>query len=172
MWSRTIVLTGILAIGVLPGGAAAEDKPSKISSYAGKYSGGLAFTDGTTTTGPSTAVFKTSRRKQKGSLVLSSTLFTSGSSIVFIERIDFKKRSAIYTLTRMTSGSSLTGGSTGSASIGRKTIRFSATFDFNAATLTVAGTIRRSGKQLAVSDIFTSGGSPVTLVYALEKKGR
>jgi hypothetical protein len=151
----------------LTSGLAAVDA-SKISTYEGKYRGTVLLgASGSSLFGTATGRFRASPVKERGTLVLTSQVMAGSTAIVFTEQFRFNKRSLVYTFSQSGSGFSAAGSGVGNASISKRSIRFSATFNISGSTFTTVGTIRRTKRGLSAVDTINVGGPNITFAYSL-----
>jgi len=148
--------------------AATAEKTSKLYAYKGSYSGLVIISgSGTSLAGQATGRFSANKKKDVGSLNLTSFVSQSGMSIAVIENFSFNKRVFTYFLSAGTSG---VGG--GTASIGTKVISYTGSVNVAGTTYTVNGTARLNKKSLTILEVLTSTGNTLTFSYNLKRKGK
>ena len=168
MKQRLVALFVLSLIGFATAGLGAN-KLSKISAYAGKYSGSVILSgNGNFFPGSATARFVASKKKENGTLTINSTVVISGNTAFFTETYKFNKHTVLYTFTQSFGPGFVTGTGAGSASLSKKTITYQAPLVVNATTFTSTGTIKLAKKSLLVND--TLSGSNFSFAYNLKRK--
>jgi len=166
--NKSILSLAIVVIGAFTAQSEAATKASKISAYAGRSTGTCTFVvpSATTASGPSNGSFKASKKKERGSLVLTSALsggiFTGNT----VETYQFNNHALTYSLT-LSTGS---GSGSGTAHIGKNVIAYSGTFTFFGVPYTLQGTIRQTKKRIFVSETLNNGFGTATFTYSLKRK--
>ncbi|HVE15080.1 MAG TPA: hypothetical protein VNB29_00025 [Chthoniobacterales bacterium] len=151
----------------------AAPKPSKISDFDAKYSGVVFLSaSGLGASGSASGTFKSSKTKESGTFTLTSSAVASGTPVGFSMRYQFTKRALLYTFSESLNGTvAATAVGSGSASISKKKITYSAVFTFGSNTFFVSGTMIRSKNGLTVTEVLSPvGGNPTTLAYSLKGK--
>jgi hypothetical protein len=147
---------------------ATSEKTSKLYAYKGNYSGTLIISgSGTSAIGSTTGKFSANKKKDVGTLNLTSFVSVSGSSIAVIENYTFNKRSFNYFLSAGTSGPG-----SGVVSIGKKVISYTGSVNVSGTVYTVTGTARLNNKSLSILEVLTSQSTTLTFSYNLKRKGK
>ncbi|MDD5200195.1 MAG: hypothetical protein PHC88_10390 [Terrimicrobiaceae bacterium] len=147
-----------------------EKPPSKISEFAGNFSGTalLVQSPAPTASGTTQATFTAVKKKENGTLTLNSIFNSGGSSIPVQERYTFRGKSMTYVLTA--SGTSVVG--FGRANIAKKIIKYSAVVTSSGTSITILGTIRRTKKTLLVTEQLASSSLSAVFTYHLNRRGK
>lgn len=168
-WFGMKISSGVLGLALsfaMVHGSLAEKKPSKLSAFAGKYSGTVLYAGAVP--GTTTGTFSASKKKDVGTLTLTSTINAAGTLYALVETYQINKRSVNYSLVVGPSS----GAGTGTANIGKSSITYSAIIVVSGSSYAVSGTISKSGKRgLKVSEIL-SGPTSFPISYTLTRKGK
>jgi hypothetical protein len=142
----------------------AQQEPSVISEYGGRYSGPVTLSaSGSSLSGTTQGSFKTSKTKEIGTLNLVSTFVSAGNSVVVTHRLSFNRRRMQYLL----SSQFLTLPGSGTVRVKARVIRYRGTIDIGGTAAAINGTIRRTSKRLLVNDVISTSGGSQTLAYNL-----
>jgi hypothetical protein len=151
----------------------AAPKPSKISNFDAKYSGVVFLSaSGLGASGSASGTFKASKTKESGTFTLTSSAVASGTPVGFTIRYQFSKKALLYTFSESLNGTvAATTAGSGSASISKRKITYSAVFSFGSNTFFVSGTMTRSKNGLTVVEVLSpAGGDPTSFTYSLNGK--
>jgi hypothetical protein len=165
----TCAVIGFGALSVVQTTKAAEES-STISAFAGRYSATATINTGASSVASQSASgsFKASKRKENGTMNLSSTYSAGGPPLTVQETYQFRKRSFSYVL--IIGGQPLSGG--GNARISKRKISYSGTVSGSGASASIAGTVRRTTKRLIVSNQIANQFVVLNFSYNLKRRGR
>jgi hypothetical protein len=154
-----------LSFAMVHGGLAAK-APSKLSAFAGKYTGTVSYAG--VVPGTTTGTFTASKKKDVGALNLTSAINVSGTIYTLVETFRINKRTLNYTFSILSTGAT----GAGSAAVGKKSISYSASAVIEGDAYTISGTISMSGKRgLVISEIL-NGSTSFPITYTLTRKGK
>ncbi|HVE15107.1 MAG TPA: hypothetical protein VNB29_00160 [Chthoniobacterales bacterium] len=169
IFGKLLITTTALLLAYGNASAATAEKTSNLYAYKGNYSGLFIFSSsGSSAAGQATGRFSANKKKDVGSLSLSSFVSSGGSSAVITENFSFQKRSFTYVLSLAGTGAA----GTGVATIGKKSISYSGTFNISGMTYTVSGIMRLNKKSLTINETISGSGSSLSFTYNLKRKGK
>jgi len=169
IFGKFLITTTALLLAYGNASAATAEKTSNLYAYKGNYSGLFIFSaSGTSAAGQTTANFSANKKKDIGSLSLSSFVNSGGSSAVITENFSFQKRSLTYVLSLAGTGAA----GTGVAKIGKKSISYTGSISASGMTYTVSGIIRLNKKSLTINETISGVGSALSFTYNLKRKGK
>lgn len=106
--------------------------------------------------------------REIGTLSLTSSINSGGSTLNLSEKYQFNKHSFSYTL--FIGGGSAFG--TGTANISASVITFSAILNASGTTYSIQGTIRQTKHRIFVDEILSGSGSATSFNYVLRRPGK
>ncbi|MDD5200038.1 MAG: hypothetical protein PHC88_09565 [Terrimicrobiaceae bacterium] len=153
---------------VAPGMSIAAGKPSKLSGFAGSYSGTLSYSaGGTNYSGTTQGTISASKTKEVGTVALSAVLSNGGPSIPFEETFAIRNRTLHYTL----SADGAKGSGSASAGVHLKTISYSGTVKLSGATISFFGTITRNKGDVRITETLL-GTTRISVIYVLKRRAK
>jgi hypothetical protein len=164
-----VVAVSLAVLGLAISPLHAATRPSKISAFGGPCPGGVtASASGTVVSGTTQGSFSTSKVREVGTLSLTSSVNSGGTTVGLAEKYQFNKHSFSYTL--FIGGGSVFG--TGTANISTHVIKFSAVINASGSTFSIQGTIRQTKHRLFVDEILSGSGSSTSFDYVLRRPGK
>jgi hypothetical protein len=170
MKTLTALFAALVLSSVTPAAFAAvnDQNLSKLSAFSGRYRGTILLNiGGSAATGTTQGRFSASQTKERGTLALNSVVNAGGPLIVWNESYNFRKRAFTYLLNA--AGTAASGG--GTARIKTSSINYNGTFVTGSTTYTLAGTMRRSKRNLRISETFFGSGTTFVITYNLKRRG-
>jgi hypothetical protein len=153
----------------VPGLGFAATKPSKLSEYAGNYQGtGILSGGSTTVVGTTQGSFTASKKRETGSLSLSSLFNVSGALTPISETYTIRKHTLSYLL--VASGSAVTG--SGRVNVSKKRISYSALIPVPGSTYVLSGTMTLNKRRLTIIETLVIGGTTNVFSYTLTRRGK
>ncbi len=147
----------------------AAKKPSKLSEFVGDYSGTMILSSsGTAAVGTAQGHISASKKKETGTISLSSVLTASSTTIIWAETYGLRNKSLTYLL----NASGTIGSGSGRAGVSKKAINFSGTFVVGSTVFSFSGTLRKSGRSIHISETLISTGATIVVTYDLKKRGK
>jgi len=147
---------------------AAPKEPSLISAFAGPHNGTLLLAG---IPGSTTGRFTASKKKETGSLILQTSIVSSGTLFSLVEQFTFNKRSATWTLNQTESGSTTTVTGAGTAKISKNKISYTIPVSLGGSSALLFGTMKLAkNNHLTVQETLSAGTGTAFLLYQLNGK--
>ncbi|MDD5200037.1 MAG: hypothetical protein PHC88_09560 [Terrimicrobiaceae bacterium] len=147
----------------------AASQPSKLSGFVGNYRGSILISaGGTSIVGTTQGAVSASKKKEKGSINLTSVISSGGSSAAWAEDYTIRTRRFAYLLN--SAGTIGTGG--GSAGVHKTLIKFTGAFSAGGTSFSLTATVQKNKRKLRITETLFGGSTAISVVYNLRRIGK